>query len=74
MTGEWVKACNAGSCVEVQYVKACSDHACVEVGNGREGTIQVRDSHGNICVYDHAEWDAFTDGAKRGVFDRENLP
>lgn len=54
------------------WVKACNHNACVEVR--RDGdTVMVRDVDENVVYCDRGEWDAFTDGVKRGVFDWDNL-
>lgn len=59
------------------WVKACNTHACVEVTvNATASLILVRDSKdpdGLILAFTPEEWDAFTDGVRRGVFNRENL-
>ncbi|MFE5288034.1 DUF397 domain-containing protein [Nocardia sp. NPDC056611] len=46
---------------------------CVEVAFVEQGHVAVRDSKdrtGPAFVFTPAEWDAFTGGVRRGVFDR----
>lgn len=50
---------------------SCGADACVEVALTGHG-VAIRDSKdpdGPVLHYDHKEWDAFLDGAKRGEFD-----
>lgn len=45
----------------------CASSSCVEIET--DDTVSVRDSAGNICEFDSAEWAAFIAGVKNGEFD-----
>lgn len=51
----------------------CSAHACVMVSK-KDEFVDIRSTFDKDCAtFDEAEWRAFTDAMKSGVFDWENL-
>lgn len=55
----------------VEWRRSGSQPGAIEVGFVDEWVLMrvSGDPEGRVLVYDHAEWEAFLDGAKKGEFD-----
>lgn len=70
-TNIWLKGCESGHCVEVQFISGCDTNACVEVGHDG-GDVLIRDSkdpEGPVLRFTDEEWTNFQGAVRAGAFD-----